>query len=107
MNWWQVMRWVEGYLVGDLGTLGSLGRLGKEDKGEGEDHQQRDDESLEAGHDDVQWQDVEDEGGEKGEAEQGVDCELRRSWRELFLASPDGSRCACAVFMTVETLRRQ
>ena len=39
------------YLVGDLGALDSLGRLGKEDKGEGENHQQRDDESLEAGHD--------------------------------------------------------
>ena len=39
------------YLVGDLGALCSLGRLGKEDKGEGEDHQEGDDDSLEAGHD--------------------------------------------------------
>lgn len=37
--------------MGDLGALDSLGRLGKEDEGEGENHQQRDDESLEAGHD--------------------------------------------------------
>jgi hypothetical protein len=39
------------YLVGDLGALNSLRRLGEEDKGEGENHQQGDDESLNAGHD--------------------------------------------------------
>jgi hypothetical protein len=39
------------YLVGDLRSLGSLCGLSKEDKGDREDQEHRDEESLEGNHD--------------------------------------------------------